>query len=324
MRNLFSIRTFFLASSIGLLSMAAAPSPSQAQVAIGVSIRVAPPAIPVYEQPPCPVEGYLWTPGYWAYGPAGYYWVPGVWVAPPRAGVLWTPGYWGWSSGVYLWHAGYWGPHVGFYGGVNYGFGYGGVGFVGGEWRGGHFAYNTAVVRVNTTVVRNVYVNKTVVVNERNVNRVSFNGGPGGINRRANEEELRAGHEQHIARTSLQVSHEHAAGSDHANFASENHGRPATGGISRVNAREGNQQARIGNGVRSGQLTPRETSHLENKQAHINNEVRNDRAANGGHLTPQERAQVNHQQNQVSHKINEDKHNARTDRPAQERNEHPH
>ena len=56
--------------------------------------------------------------------------------SPPRAGVLWTPGYWGFAGGVYAWHAGYWGPHVGFYGGINYGFGYGGVGFVGGEWRG--------------------------------------------------------------------------------------------------------------------------------------------------------------------------------------------
>src|SRR6202008_3978437 len=107
MRNLFSIRTFFLASSIGLLSMAAPPSPSQAQVAIGVSIRVAPPAIPVYEQPPCPVEGYLWTPGYWAYGPAGYYWVAGVWVAPPQPGFLWTPGDWGLVGGVSRWAAGY-------------------------------------------------------------------------------------------------------------------------------------------------------------------------------------------------------------------------
>ena len=79
---------------------AAIPVASSAQVAVGVSIRVAPPAIPVYEQPPCPTEGFLWTPGYWAYGPAGYYWVPGVWVAPPRVGLLWTPGYWGFVGGA--------------------------------------------------------------------------------------------------------------------------------------------------------------------------------------------------------------------------------
>jgi hypothetical protein len=90
--------------------------------------------------------------------------------------------------------------------------------------------------------------------------------------------------------------------------------------MSRVNTREGNQQARIANGVKSGQLTPRETSHLENKEASISNEVHNDRAANGGKLTPQERAQVNHQQNNASKQIYNDKHNARTDHPAQERN----
>jgi len=66
------------------------PAVSFAQVA--VSITVAPPPIPVYAQPPCPSEGFLWTPGYWGYGPAGYFWVPGVWVAPPRPGLLWTPG----------------------------------------------------------------------------------------------------------------------------------------------------------------------------------------------------------------------------------------
>src|SRR5262244_1145416 len=159
---------------LAALVAALTPAPSRAQVAVGVSIRVGPPAIPVYEQPPCPVEGYLWTPGYWAYGPAGYYWVPGVWVAPPRPGLLWTPGYWGWRDGIYAWHGGYWGPHVGFYGGVNYGFGYTGVGFYGGEWRGGRFAYNTAVVHVNRTVIHNTYINKTVIVNNRTVNRTSF------------------------------------------------------------------------------------------------------------------------------------------------------
>src|ERR1700744_78210 len=84
---------------------------TSAQVAVGVSVDIAPPAIPVYVQPPCPVEGYFWTPGYWAYGPNGYYWVPGVWLAPPRIGFLWTPGYWGWGEGHYFWHGGYWGPH---------------------------------------------------------------------------------------------------------------------------------------------------------------------------------------------------------------------
>jgi hypothetical protein len=317
-RKLILLRTLFLGLSIAVASLASAPA--KAQIAVGISIRIAPPAIPVYLQPPCPVEGYLWTPGYWAYGDAGYYWVPGVWVAPPRVGLLWTPGYWAWGGGVYAWHAGYWGPHVGFYGGVNYGFGYGGVGFFGGEWRGGRFAYNTALVNVNTTVIHNTYVNKTVIVNNTTVNRTSFNGGPGGIAARPTQAELVASHEPHVQPTGMQVSHQHMASANRANFASENHGRPATPAMSRVNTREGNQQARIANGVKSGQLTPRETSHLENKEARISNEVHNDRAANGGKLTPQQRAQVNHQQNNASKQIYNDKHNARTDHPAQERN----
>jgi hypothetical protein len=101
-----------------------------------------PPPLPDYDQPPPPDDGYLWTPGYWAFGPGGYYWVPGTWVQPPRIGVLWTPGYWGLVGAVYVFHAGYWGPHVGFYGGVHYGFGYTGEGYAGGRWVGNSFAYN--------------------------------------------------------------------------------------------------------------------------------------------------------------------------------------
>ena len=58
----------------------------------------APPVLPVYVQPPCPQPGWMWTPGYWAYGPDGYYWVPGTWVPAPYVGALWTPGYWGWNA----------------------------------------------------------------------------------------------------------------------------------------------------------------------------------------------------------------------------------
>src|ERR1700722_3163811 len=122
--------------SLGLLLFALAllamPSVSSGQVAVGISVRVAPPPIPVYAQPVCPGEGFMWTPGYWGYADGDYYWVPGTWVRPAFVGGLWTPGYWGWGGGLYLWHPGYWGRHIGFYGGVNYGFGYGGGGFVGG------------------------------------------------------------------------------------------------------------------------------------------------------------------------------------------------
>src|SRR6202046_4452303 len=176
MRKLTIIRTLLLALCVPL-ALAAMPSPAFAQIAVGISVHVGPPAIPVYVQPPCPTEGFLWTPGYWAYGNAGYYWVPGVWVAPPRVGLLWTPGYWGFAGGVYGWHAGYWGPHVGFYGGVNYGFGYHGVGFEGGYWRGGALFYNRAAVNVGGVHITNVY-NRTII--NHNVSRMAFNG-PGGI-----------------------------------------------------------------------------------------------------------------------------------------------
>ena len=81
---------------------------AHAQVSVGITVSTAPPPLPVYVQPECPVDGYLWQPGYWAYDDAdGYYWVPGVWVAPPDPGLYWTPSYWGYSGGIYGWHAGY-------------------------------------------------------------------------------------------------------------------------------------------------------------------------------------------------------------------------
>ncbi len=160
--------------------------PAVSFAGVSLSINIAPPALQVYQQPLCPTDGYLWTPGYWGYGDAGYYWIPGAWVAPPQAGFLWTPGYWGFSNGLYAFNAGYWGPTVGFYGGVNYGFGYGGNGFDGGRWQGGHFAYNTAVSRVNTTIIHNTYNQAGV---NRGNNRTSFNGGPGGVSARPNSAE---------------------------------------------------------------------------------------------------------------------------------------
>jgi hypothetical protein len=213
-----------------LLLFLALPMASHAQIGVGVSITVAPPELPVYVQPPLPEEGYMWTPGFWQWGPDGYFWVPGTWVQPPSAGVLWTPGYWGWSDGVYLFNAGYWGPHIGFYGGVNYGYGYGGVGFEGGEWRNGGFFYNRAVMNVGEVHVTNVY-NKTVIVN--NTTRVSFNGGTGGVAARPSPTELAASHEHHVAPTAMQTAHVHAASTNHALLASVNHGAPAIAATSK-------------------------------------------------------------------------------------------
>ena len=112
------------------------------------NIQQVPPAIPDYAQPAAPADGYIWTPGYWAWNGYGYVWVQGAWVAPPYVGALWTPGYWGGGPYGYFWNAGYWGPTVGYYGGINYGFGYFGIGFYGGYWGGGHFWYNSAYCRL--------------------------------------------------------------------------------------------------------------------------------------------------------------------------------
>src|SRR2546428_14077904 len=98
-------------STVALAALLFAGLPLASSFAqIGISVAIAPPAIPIYEQPYCPTEGFIWTPGYWAYADFGYYWVPAVWVAPPRVGVLWAPGHWGSDGGHYAFNAGYWGP----------------------------------------------------------------------------------------------------------------------------------------------------------------------------------------------------------------------
>ena len=185
----------------------------------------------MYEQPPIPDPGYIWTPGYWAYGPDGYYWVPGTWVEPPEVGVLWTPGYWGWNDGIYVWNPGYWGPHIGFYGGVDYGYGYGGVGYEGGHWDHGVFAYNQTVNNFGGVHITNVY-SKTVIVNV-NAPRTSFNGGAGGTTARPTREEEAVAHEKHVPPTAGQMQHEKTASSDRSLLASVNHGRPAIAATSK-------------------------------------------------------------------------------------------
>jgi hypothetical protein len=210
-----------------------------AQVSVGVTLQanIAPPAIPTYDQPPCPVDGYLWEPGYWSWDPNAndYYWVPGVWVAPPGPGMLWTPGYWGYEGNLYVFHAGYWGPHVGYYGGINYGGGFFGIGFCGGAWAGNHFRYNTAVVNVDRRVVHNVYVDRTVIQRHTVVNNhVSFNGGRGGVNARPRTEEVQANREAHVQVTREQQSHAQSARADKSQFRSFNHGSPSRPAMSRV------------------------------------------------------------------------------------------
>ena len=90
--------------------MLAIPLFSSAEIV--VSVGFAPPALPVYEQPICPEEGYIWVPGYWAFDSDfdDFFWVPGTWVLAPEVGFLWTPGYWAWSGGQFVFYDGYWGP----------------------------------------------------------------------------------------------------------------------------------------------------------------------------------------------------------------------
>jgi hypothetical protein len=197
---------------------------------VGVSITVAPPELLEYSQPACPTDGYLWSPGYWAYGSDGYYWVPGVWVECPQEGYLWTPGYWGFVNGGYFWNGGYWGPTVGFYGGVCYGYGYGGDGFYGGRWQGGHFQYNTAAWRVGGGI-HNTYVDRTVIHNSGA--RTSFNG-PGGVTRQPNEREQAAAKEDHHSISVAQQSHEQKAVANKNQRATANGGHPSTTAKSKV------------------------------------------------------------------------------------------
>jgi len=205
------------------------------------SVGWAPPPLPVYEQPACPVAGYIWTPGYWGWDSYyyDYYWVPGVWVPPPRVGLLWTPGWWGWSNGAYAFNQGYWGPTVGFYGGVNYGYGYTGNGYWGGRWSGNTFQYNTAVTRVNKTVINNTYVNNSFAKNV-NASRTSFNGGNGGIKAEPNTEQRKAmANANKVGPTSQQLNRQQTASKDQNLRASVNKGKPNQEAIRSFNKNEG-------------------------------------------------------------------------------------
>jgi hypothetical protein len=225
-------RTWLVRSAAAVLAAVAAltalPQQANAGVFIGVGISVGfpPPILPVYVQPVIPAVGYIWTPGYWAWNGVEYYWVPGTWVLPPYYGALWTPGYWGWVGGVYSWHGGYWGTHVGFYGGVNYGYGYGGVGYVGGHWGAGGFYYNRSVNQFGGVHVTNVY-NQTVV-NNTYISRTSYNGGQGGLVARASPQELAYARDPHnVGPIAAQQQQMTAASQNRAMFASVNHGAPA-------------------------------------------------------------------------------------------------
>jgi hypothetical protein len=183
-----------------------------------------PPPLPDYDQPPPPDPDYIWTPGYWAWSPEGYYWVPGAWVEPPYVGALWTPGYWGFYGGRYRFHHGFWGLHIGFYGGINYGYGYTGYGYYGGYWRGGHFFYNREVNHIDPRVVGRVY--DYHVREDRFAGRPSFNG-PRGITVRPRPAEIAVLHERRYAPLPAQTELRQQSMQNRQQFYRDNHGRPA-------------------------------------------------------------------------------------------------
>ena len=178
------MRLLFCASAAAFILGAAPPggfafvAQAHAQAGVVLTASVAPPALPVYVQPPIPGPGYLWIPGYWAYDGTEWYWVPGYWSMPAAADLYWTPGYWTWNDADndYVFNAGYWGPVVGFYGGIDYGYGYTGQGYHGGYWRDHRFFYNRAVNNLDGANIAQVF-NQPVPAQPGGV---AFNGGRGG------------------------------------------------------------------------------------------------------------------------------------------------
>ncbi len=230
-----------LALFLGLSSAAllAAPAIAQAQISIGISVGFAPPALPVYEQPPLPGDGYVWTPGYWAWDDSyqDYYWVPGTWVEPPNPGYLWTPAYWSYDDGgAYVFNEGYWGPTVGFYGGVNYGFGYGGEGYEGGYWQGAVFFYNDTVNNVRDAHIGHVFSRPT---HGRGPEGVSFNGGNGGVQARPTPEQIASARGARIPPTANQRRQIQVARSTPTLRASVNHAAPAVAATARPGELQG-------------------------------------------------------------------------------------
>ena len=217
------MRSFFLCPLLFVVGVVLPSAPASAQVHGFVSM--APPMLPIYEQPMCPGDGYIWTPGYWAWDNE-YYWVAGDWVMPPEAGYLWTPGYWGWGGDGFMFNEGYWGLSVGFYGGINYGFGYFGRGYEGGRWDHGHFFYNSTLNNINRSSMHNVY--DTRVNEPGGVSHVSYNRGNGGVDVRANAQEEAASRDRHIAPIAAQTEHAQTARNDPQQRFSANRGMPAS------------------------------------------------------------------------------------------------
>ena len=290
MRALPYVRCFIFAVLVVL--MAGHPATSSAQVAVGITVGFAPPDLPVYEQPICPGDGYIWTPGYWAWDDddGDYYWVPGTWVMAPEPGYLWTPAYWGWGGSGFVFYEGYWSYQtVGFYGGVDYGYGYFGHGYDGGRWQGDHFYYNRSVNNVNVTVIRNVY---EAPVNHREERRVSYNGGQGGINDRPTPQEESAARGRRLPPAAGQREQVQQARSNPEFRANVNHGKPSIAATDKPGAFNGGGvvPAREGGTVHGGPRNTGAGNAGRNNAAPENNPRR---AVHPNDLPPMERPTPN-------------------------------
>jgi len=156
----------------------------------------APPSLPDYNQPPDPGGNSVWVPGSWYYDLAqvDYYWVPGAWVTPPN-NLVWTPPYWEYETdGRYRWHSGYWALHVGFYGGIDYGFGYTGNG------------YSKSPAKSRSAI--------------------GCNGGPNRPKKPPAEKEEPARQDRHTPPTAEQVQLEHESSKTRGQFYQATQGRP--------------------------------------------------------------------------------------------------
>lgn len=75
--------------------------------------------------------------------------------------------------------------------------------------------------------------------------------------------------------------------------------------------RQHRQQARINQGVRSGELTRREAAELRAKEARLNRQIQRDRVDGGG-LTAKERNKIDKLQDALSREITREKHDGQS------------
>ena len=143
------------------------------------------------------------------------------------------------TTATYDFYPGYWGPTVGFYGGIDYGFGYTGVGYQGGYWRNNQFYYNTAVNNLAGVHIANTYSQAVPAA----ANHVSFNGGSGGTTVKATEAQI-AARAHTRPPTAEQIQHQQMAGREPGLRFNANHGQPPTMAMRRANEFHGARRRR--------------------------------------------------------------------------------